>query len=382
MSKRLWFYLDHALAVAEHAAAASSFDTSDADAVDEPALVLVGGDGIYLRSNALPTPTGTPDPPLVYAQGAHAASRHGQRRTATAAVLPLHPTDRDGLLQGLRQAAADGERWLVISLDDDDTGLTVYPRRTLEAVHTDNPRWAPATVQVFGVLGPYAAQVADGYRWFGWLVPRFTTAVVDAIIAALDTIAAPGQPGTVDLARRRGDTVEIIAAAGTDAEHIEVLHADDAGMFTLGAYRWCWEAVEADPHRQPPSTGPDTATGGAPGCLCPRRCLLCGAPVGSHHDPDCRWCSGSREGETPRLARQTRVLDRHAHQPGCRHAQPHPGGLFEQITAEGDVRCLICAAINTRDSDAIASFGGTTEYFARCTACGAGWGFCDLTAIR
>ncbi len=389
MSQRLWFYLDDALAVAEHAAAASTFDTSDEDAVDEPALVLVGGDGIWLRSNGLAS-AWAHRPAVVYAQGAPAGSgpRGGAADTAgpeTAVFLPLHPADRDGLLQGMRQAAADGRRWLVASLDDDDTGLIVYPRRTLEAVAGENARWVPATVRIFGVLCPYPAQIADGYRWFGWLVARFTTAVVDAIIADLDTIAAACQPGVngeVDVVRRRGDTVEITAAAGTAAERVDVVHADAAGMFALGAYRWCWEAVEPNPHRQAAPGGVDAAPPGRLACLCPCRCLLCGEAVGGYHDLDCAWWHGSREGETPRLAGEPRVLDRHAHQPGCRQAQPHPGGLFEQISAEGDVRCLICAAINTLDRDVVPSFGATTEYHDRCTGCGAGWGFCDLSAVR
>jgi len=333
MSTRLWFHLDDALALAEDAAAASILDTGDADAVDEPALILVGGDGICLRSDGLPAATAH-RPTAVYPQGAPAHSGQPQCRDAggagpgTELFLPLHPTDHDGLLRRMRRAAADGQRWLVASFDADDTSLTLSPRHTLQAHTHDNARWIPATVRIFGILGPHPAQIADGYSWFGWLVPRFTAAVVDAIIADLDTIAEACPPGQVDVVRRRDDTVEIITAAHTAAEHVDQVHADADGTFTLGAYRWCWESADPDPTA--PSGHASTPPTGRPVCLCPRRCVLCGEPLAGHHNLDCGWSHGSREGESPHLAREPRVLSRHIHQPGCRHAQRHPGGLFEQ----------------------------------------------------
>jgi hypothetical protein len=42
----------------------------------------------------------------------------------------------------------------------------------------------------------------------------------------------------------------------------------------------------------------------------------------------------------------------------------------------------VCAAVNTSDATSIPSYGGTTEHVDRCTACGATYTFCDLSAIR
>ncbi|GGN23845.1 hypothetical protein GCM10011609_76950 [Lentzea pudingi] len=57
-----------------------------------------------------------------------------------------------------------------------------------------------------------------------------------------------------------------------------------------------------------------------------------------------------------------------------------PESLFEQIS-DTDYRCTRCGATNTCESDSFPSFGGTTEWWERCTACGAGISGCDMSAV-
>lgn len=55
--------------------------------------------------------------------------------------------------------------------------------------------------------------------------------------------------------------------------------------------------------------------------------------------------------------------------------------LFEQIS-ETDHRCTRCGATNTCESHSFPSFGGTTDWWQRCTVCGAMVSGCDLSAVR
>jgi len=55
--------------------------------------------------------------------------------------------------------------------------------------------------------------------------------------------------------------------------------------------------------------------------------------------------------------------------------------LFERI-GETDYRCTRCGATNTCQSDWFPSFGGTTEWWERCTACGTTVNGCDMSAVR
>jgi hypothetical protein len=132
--------------------------------------MMVAGDGICLRSNGLPANPGKSAPPPAYAQGAPITSG-AQLRTAAGMgpsdnvvlFLPIEPNRPASVLHGMRDALRGGEHWFVVSIHDDDT-ILLYTRRTLEAVVDDNARWTPATVRIFGVLGPYQALAASGYR--------------------------------------------------------------------------------------------------------------------------------------------------------------------------------------------------------------------------
>ncbi len=293
-------------------------------------------------------------------------------------VLPLRPTDPNGPMRTLHEAASGGCRWLVVDLTGDAPRLRV--RRSREDPAGPGAAWVAAQVQIAGLMGPYVAQVADGYTWRGFAVPRFTRDVVAAIIADNHTLAAGCPPGTLEHIRRRGDLVEIVGAPGTPSERVEVVAPDADGRYRIGAYRWYWETT--DPTGYPATTPTARQPATRPRCRCPRRCASCREPVGGWHDQDCPWQRGSARHEHPTIAGEPRVGDRHIHQPGCRHTTQRPGGLFEPAGDDGDVRCLVCAAVNSHDSTVIdPSYGGTTEYHDRCTACGATWGFCDMSAV-
>jgi len=363
-----WFPLDPVLALASRAMASTAAHLATGDSVDEPALILTG-EGANLTSNALPAVSGPDAAVVVHPADAAAAGRW---------VLPLRPTDPHGPMRMLREAASGGCRWLVVDLTGDAPRLRV--RRSREDTAGPGAAWVAARVQIAGLMGPYVAQVADGFTWHGFAVPRFTRDVVAAIVADNDTLAAGCPPGTVEQVRLRGDLVEIVDAPGTPDERVEVLRPDADGRYRIGAYRWCWETT--DPTHEPTTT-PAAAQPATPlGCRCPRRCVSCREPVGGWHDLDCPWQRGNARYEHPTIAGDPRVGDRHIHQPGCRHATQRPGGLFEPTGDDGDARCLVCAAVNSRDRTVIdPSYGGTTEYHDRCTACGAGWGFCDMSAV-
>ena len=119
-----------------------------------------------------------------------------------------------------------------------------------------------------------------------------------------------------------------------------------------------------------------------PACGCPPACAGCRETVGTLHDPHCPWALGSVDYEHPAIAAEPTVLPAHLHRPGCPQAVPRPGGLCQQITADGDLQCLICAAVNTIDADSFDSYGATTEHHQRCTFCGTTWSWCDMSAVR
>lgn len=54
--------------------------------------------------------------------------------------------------------------------------------------------------------------------------------------------------------------------------------------------------------------------------------------------------------------------------------------LFERVS-ETDYRCTRCGATNTCESDSSPSFGGTTDWWERCTACDATVSGCDMSAV-
>ena len=381
----LWFYLDDTLALAEHAATSTRFDTGAPDTLDAPALLLTVGDGLYLRSNGQPTcldQLGTER--RVYAQGAPASPAHRVAAKGSA-DLPaitsdwaLDPDDPHGLLAVLRGAASAGCTWATIDITITTTGVDVVigASRSLEAVVNTNARWVPATVTIVGVLGPYPAQIAHGYLRVGWLVPRFTRAVTDTIIGDVAARGAGRADGTTPVLRWSGDTVEVLTPpgpAGPDSGETTLVEPDTAGMYAIGTIDWCWQPPEDDV--VPTPCGSDPA-----GCLCPRLCRLCWQPDGHHHDLGCPWARGSVRCEHPALAPQPRVTRDHTHGPGCPHAQPHPGGLFEPID-DANERCGVCGSLNTNNADTFDSFGGSVEHHERCTACGTTRSWCDMSAV-
>jgi len=54
--------------------------------------------------------------------------------------------------------------------------------------------------------------------------------------------------------------------------------------------------------------------------------------------------------------------------------------LFERVS-DTDHRCTRCGATNTRESDSFPSFGGTTDWWERCTSCDACISGCDTSAV-
>lgn len=55
--------------------------------------------------------------------------------------------------------------------------------------------------------------------------------------------------------------------------------------------------------------------------------------------------------------------------------------LFTPIS-EDDEQCTVCGALNTRECDSFTSFGGCTDWWERCTACGRCVSGCELSAVR
>ena len=116
------------------------------------------------------------------------------------------------------------------------------------------------------------------------------------------------------------------------------------------------------------------------GCGCPNRCAICAEATRDYHDLYCPFTEGSRPHETPVIAAAPTVLDAHTHRPGCPQVVRRPGPLFAMI-AEAHVMCLICGRLDTIDADTFDSYGGTTEGYERCTACGESRSWCDISAI-
>jgi len=116
-------------------------------------------------------------------------------------------------------------------------------------------------------------------------------------------------------------------------------------------------------------------------CPCPARCAICAQPTGERHDEDCPWTRGSGTHEQPAIAAQPVVAAEHTHRPGCPQAVRRPGPLFVPVD-NVHVRCTMCGAVDTMLTDSFDSFGGTTEGYEKCTACGQSFGWADISAIR
>jgi hypothetical protein len=61
-------------------------------------------------------------------------------------------------------------------------------------------------------------------------------------------------------------------------------------------------------------------------------------------------------------------------------SDPPPEPLFERI-GETDYRCTRCGATNTCEADSFPSFGGTTDWWEHCTACGTTVSGCNMSAV-
>lgn len=59
--------------------------------------------------------------------------------------------------------------------------------------------------------------------------------------------------------------------------------------------------------------------------------------------------------------------------------EEHPD-LFEQ-TGDDEYSCVVCGTAGQVESVAFESFGGTTEGWEKCLACGTSEGWCDLSAV-
>jgi hypothetical protein len=119
-------------------------------------------------------------------------------------------------------------------------------------------------------------------------------------------------------------------------------------------------------------------------CGCPATCPVCAQPEGDNHDEDCPWTHGSARTEalqeSPAIAAAPTVTVEHTHRGGCEHVVRRPGPLFEPIDAQ-HVRCTMCGAVDTIQARSIPSFGGTTEGYERCTACGQTYSWADISAV-
>ena len=116
--------------------------------------------------------------------------------------------------------------------------------------------WVDATV-CLDDLGPYPAQILVGQRWNGWVIPRFTPAVVERIAADLAaTHAARGvDPLDVEIIRFDGDIALTVRAPGTtDEEIVDRQAPDPAGRYRIGGFRWCWSTMDK------PTSGPAAET--------------------------------------------------------------------------------------------------------------------------
>lgn len=152
------------------------------------------------------------------------------------------------------------------------------------------------------------------------------------------------------------------------------------------AFGWtaCWTQKMTEQHGyQPDSTDPaaeNITDAGSPRpaqpeCQCAPHCAACHEPLGQLHFHDCDW-QPRRHPHLSTPPKPAVVQDTHRHVPGCAHAQARPWALFVQVS-----QCVVCGAIDTEDSQVVPSFGGTTEYFSRCTNCDTQWSAADLSAI-
>lgn len=394
MSERLWFPLDRMLALADHAAAALRHQatTPEQPQYESPgAAVLIVLLDRGIAFTARPQHADDPLPwtsDTVHADGydPHDATRQPRTGISTpdrGLPIPLTEPDTAGRTfpDDLRANAAHGARWLVIDVGHPDR-ISVYTRATREGYPHSAATWIAAHVEIPGVLGPYDAVVADGWTWNGFAIPRFTPEVAVQIAAdsARATRHAPEDP----LIRVQ---IQIVSHAGTPDEHTDTIDADKEGLFPIGAFAWAWERRDSDPASPttPPSTStaasaPDACTGRErAACVCPE-CNTCGQGLGARHDLGCPWQEGSQPHESPTIAAQATVLPEHTHRPGCPQVRRRPGHLFVALN-DTDEQCGNCGAVNTCDADTIDSFGGTTEYHQRCTACGQTWSYLDISAV-
>ena len=90
----------------------------------------------------------------------------------------------------------------------------------------------------------YVTGVHDkSQRWNGWATPKFTQ---DAIVKWLEaTRQAEIACGFEDVLRFEANEDVIFVSQNGEFEYA-VYHVDDDGMYSVGAFEWCWMEMEAD----------------------------------------------------------------------------------------------------------------------------------------
>ncbi|WP_019030708.1 hypothetical protein [Salinispora arenicola] len=261
MSTRLWFRVEDALPLAEHALACPTHRLTRAQLMagehNTPALALRrrGGEG-ELRSNGVPvwyTPHGAE-------QIAHGGS---WRRVGAAPepdehlYLPLRHPGPDGrrLIDMLRAGRALDRTWIAIDTD-------VWPGNTLDTIRVElfdhraeiappGARWRPTMVTSPKVAdGTYPALVADGYDAGddGHLICRFDPRTTRRIAEDLSgPRRAATTPGEYPLLRFDGAALVLLDEVDlVDGAHRAVgdrCYPDRDGYYSIGAHRWLWHTT-------------------------------------------------------------------------------------------------------------------------------------------
>jgi hypothetical protein len=260
----LWFPIRDLRHIVDHAAVSPRVDP-DPRFGDQPVLRLFAqGDFFYLSSNAVPGLLVDAFDPAsaqrVYALG---HSHHSSGLSFPASVdrygTPVHlgsipVTSGLGglfgpLLHQVHSAARTGREWLVITPPAVDAadGRVALEWELHPFPHPVRPAaWRTVRVEIFGAPGRWAGEVVDNATENGWLLPRFTRAVAEELVAAFAGLTASGVlPHPV--------TVPRLTDAGPDAvpEPVDgdqdIVGPDADGFYRVGAGRWPWASRDLMP---------------------------------------------------------------------------------------------------------------------------------------
>lgn len=114
--------------------------------------------------------------------------------------------------------------------------------------------WEDARITMDAYDGTFSGQILTGYRWNGWVVPRFPKSETIKIVAEQEAMVELF-PIEIDRLVWEGETLKFVPALqgyGYFGEEgwvqesepcegdIETCGPDEDGMYAIGGCSWCW----------------------------------------------------------------------------------------------------------------------------------------------